>query len=82
MTPRIMSGMTEGDDLTAKELAAQYLDEQRGPETREENPLFRWERWISEDPERAWPVFVEIVALRSDDETLYQVSHRLRLLLW
>lgn len=81
--------MTEGDDLTAKELAAKYVaeleawvNEQRWPASSQESALFQWERWISSDPERAWPVFVEVVALRSDDETLYQVACRLRLLLW
>lgn len=41
-----------------------------------------WESWISDDPERAWPVFGEIVARRCDDEVLYQVGHRLRLMLY
>lgn len=84
-----MRPVAEGDDLTAKELAAKYVaeldawvNERQWPEEPGESALFQWERWISEDPERAWPVFVEVVALRSDDETLYQVACRLRLLLW
>jgi hypothetical protein len=84
-----MPGVAEGDDLTAKELAAKYVaeleawvKEQRWPKPPQESALFQWERWISDDPERAWPVFIEIVALRSDDETLDQVACRLRLLLW
>lgn len=84
-----MRGVAEGGDLTAKELAAKYVaeleawvNEQRWPGPPQESALFQWERWISDDPERAWPVFVEVVALRSDDETLYQVGCRLRLLLW
>lgn len=84
-----MPGVAEGDGLTAKELAAKYVaeleawvNEQRWPKPPQESALFQWERWISDAPERAWPVFIEIVALRSDDETLDQVAHRLRLLLW
>ena len=84
-----MLGVAEGDDLTAKELAAKYVaeleawvKEQRWPKPPQKSALFQWERWISDAPERAWPVFVEIVALRSDDETLDQVAARLRLLLW
>jgi hypothetical protein len=46
------------------------------------NALTEWESWIRDDPERAWPVFSEIVARRRDDEMLYQVGHRLRLLLY
>lgn len=72
----------------AKELAARYIEqldawtgEGRWVDPPQESALWEWERWIREDPERAWPVFVEIVALRSDDETLYQVAYRLRLLL-
>lgn len=82
-----MPAVAEGDDLTAKELAALYVA-QFGEWTtggrwveNEVSGLTVWERWISTDPERAWPVFPEIVALRRDDEMLYQVRHRLGLLL-
>jgi len=60
--------------MNASELARRYVEDENGA-------LREWEALITDDPERAWPVFVEIVALRADDETLYQVSHRLRLLL-
>ena len=40
-----------------------------------------WEELITDDPERAWPVFLEIVGQRRDDDTLYQVGRRLYLLL-
>jgi uncharacterized protein DUF6869 len=33
-------------------------------------------------PERAWPVYDAILRRKSDDETLYQVGARVRILLW
>jgi len=73
--------------VTADELAELYL--RQFDWTYEENilnygpyALTIWEEWISDDPERAWPVFGEIVARGRDDEVLYQVGHRLRLLLY
>jgi hypothetical protein len=79
--------MRIGDELSAVQVAELYL-EQLDRWIREEkwidggvNAITVWERWISKEPERAWPVFLEIIAQRPDDETLYQVSHRLRLLL-
>jgi hypothetical protein len=79
--------MTE--DLSSPEqLAASYLarfDWRRGrmpgppPRTR---TLSIWEKWIQEDPERAWPLFEALVRLRpNDDEVLEQVWYRLRQLL-
>jgi hypothetical protein len=47
----------------------------------EPNALFLWEELICHDAERAWPVFDEILARVSDDETLEQIWYRLRLLL-
>ena len=57
--------------------------EGRGPEPiLSFKPLTVWEDWIVSDPERAWPVFLEIVRLRpSDDEVLARVGSRIRLLL-
>jgi hypothetical protein len=75
------------DELSPEELAAFYVAQtgrfHRGEVQPEGEPsaLWVWEALISNDPERAWPVFVEIVALQPDDETLQQVSHRVRLLL-
>lgn len=73
--------------MTADELAKLYVKQHDW--TYEEHVLAYgpnattvWEKWISDDPERAWPVFGEIVARRRDDEMLYQVGHRLRLLLY
>lgn len=73
--------------MTAAELAELYL--KQFDWTYEESvlnygpyALSIWESWISDDPECAWPVFGEIVARRRDDDILYQVGHRLRLLLY
>jgi hypothetical protein len=70
-------------ELTAKELAARYVARQNGRERDEDerDPLWIWEEWITEDPERSWPVFEEIVALQHDDEILQQVGYRLGILL-
>lgn len=69
--------------LTAKELAARYVARQNGQprEEGERDPLWIWEEWITDDPERSWPVFEEIVAVQHDDEILQQVGYRLRILL-
>jgi hypothetical protein len=76
------------ENLTAEQLAARYLarrDWNEGRLTGVRPPggsLDIWERWIQYDPERAWPVFLELVRLRpGDDELLEQVWYRLRLLL-
>jgi len=73
-------------DMTAAELAELYL--KQFDFTYEEHVLSYgpyaltiWEKWISDDPERAWPVFTEILARRRDDEILAQVGYRLRLLI-
>lgn len=72
--------------MTPHELALLYLEQLRAydddvPAPREEpNALFLWEEWICDEPERAWPVFEEILARVSDDDTLEQVWYRLRLL--
>lgn len=40
-----------------------------------------WENLICEEPEKAWPVFVELLSRSNDDDTLEQISYRLELLL-
>lgn len=78
--------MVDRNELTPQELARLYI-EQLDSWAREEQAeeeiyaVNEWEELICDDPERAWPVFLEIVALRSDDETLIQAGFRLRLLL-
>ncbi|HYR97953.1 MAG TPA: hypothetical protein VEO58_03000 [Gemmatimonadales bacterium] len=75
-------------DISPQELARQYLVthdyyEGLGPKPqRRYRALSVWEDWIVSAPEKAWPVFEEIVRLRpDDDDVLEQVCHRLELLL-
>ena len=74
--------------MNAKAIATLYLKQSdrwvNGGEwvEGEVSALTVWESLITDDPEQAWPVFLEIVAQRQDDETLYQVGHRLYLLLF
>jgi hypothetical protein len=75
------------DELTFHQLAALYVAQHnryhRGEQDGQNEPaaLSIWEELIVGDPERAWPVFVEIVRLQSDDEILRQVGYRLGILL-
>ncbi|HWS71427.1 MAG TPA: hypothetical protein VN605_04905 [Thermoanaerobaculia bacterium] len=71
------------NELTAKELAARYVARQNGRArgADERDPLWIWEEWITDNPERSWPVFEEIVALQHDDEILQQVGYSLGILL-
>ena len=47
-----------------------------------EHPVWRWERWIIDDPERAWIVFEQLVRQAPEDiEVLERVAQRLELLL-
>jgi hypothetical protein len=72
-------------ELTPKELAEAYLRQLHGqvyPSAEESfNALYIWEDLICKEPERAWPVFLELLAGRNDDDTLEQISYRLELLL-
>jgi len=75
-------------DISPQELARRYLvthdyHEGLGPKPqRRYRALSMWEDWIVSTPEKAWPVFEEIVRLRpDDDDVLEQVCHRLELLL-
>lgn len=72
------------------EVAELYLKQIRRPDGEwperpegEPSAITIWEDLICrDDPELAWPVFREILIRRSDDETVYQVGARIRLLLW
>jgi hypothetical protein len=72
-------------ELTPRELAEAYLEELHDQEPfateKPFNAVFLWEALICEEPERAWPVFLELLARRDDDETLEQLVYRLELLL-
>lgn len=73
--------------LLAEELAVAYLSFVEGRlanvtlQSGEPNPVFEWEHLIIEHPERAWPVFVELLKQRGDDRALEQISYRVELLL-
>jgi hypothetical protein len=72
-------------ELTPAELAEAFLAQlhcQAPPST--EKPFkaaFLWEDLICEEPEKAWPVFLELLARRDDYETLEPIVYRLKLLL-
>jgi hypothetical protein len=72
-------------ELTPRELAEAYLAQlyDHAPPSTEKpfNAVFLWEDLICEEPEKAWPVFLELLARRDDDETLEQIVYRLELLL-
>jgi uncharacterized protein DUF6869 len=72
-------------ELTPRELAEAYLaqlyDQAPLSTDRPFNAVFLWEDLICEEPEKAWPVFLELLARRDDDETLEQIVYRLELLL-
>jgi hypothetical protein len=47
-----------------------------------EHPVWRWQRWIKEDPERAWQVFEQVVRQAPDEpDVLESVAYNLQLLL-
>jgi hypothetical protein len=72
-------------ELTPGELAEAYLAQLDGhaPHSTGKpfSAVFLWEDLICEEPEKAWPVFLELFARRDDDETLEQIVIRIELLL-
>jgi hypothetical protein len=72
-------------ELIPGELAEAYLAELHDPDPlltgKPFKAVFLWEHLICEEPEKAWPVFLELLARRDDDETLEQIVYRLELLL-
>jgi hypothetical protein len=72
----------EPEDLARDYL--EYLDvlQTAGHWTKSDpNPLSVWEDWIVNTPERAWPVFLELLRHRPDIWTLEQIRFRMRALL-
>jgi hypothetical protein len=66
------------------ELAADLIAWARGEPYAEgeEPPVWRWERWIRDDPERAWEVFLALVSRAADElEVMERVAQRLPQLL-
>jgi hypothetical protein len=71
-------------EITSKGLAAAYLQQLQGigPTSAESfDALYFWEDLIVNDPEKAWPVFIELLTQPQGDDTLEQISYRLELLL-
>jgi len=70
---------------TASELTADLIAWSRDEPhpDRDEAPVWRWERWIRDDPERAWMVFESLVRQEPEDvEVLERVAQRLEQLLF
>ena len=73
--------------MTPEELAAAlrefFLDDWvPGPDwAGGRNPVFEWEDWIANDPERAWPVFLRLLVHNWDDRGLELIAFRLESLL-
>lgn len=67
---------------TATELTADLIAWCRGepyPDRGDEPPVWRWERWIRDDPELAWLVFEALVRQAPDDiEVMERVEQRLQ----
>src|SRR5215510_4024682 len=72
-------------ELTPKELSEAYLRQLHSEDSDSEldsfNAVWLWEELICDEPEKAWPVFLELLARRQDDDTLEQIKFRLELLL-
>jgi hypothetical protein len=71
-------------ELTPEELTADLLAciRDRPFTDSGEHPIWRWQRWIKEDPERAWQVFEQVVSQGPDDpDVLESVTYNLQILL-
>ena len=71
-------------ELTPEELTADLLAIIRGLSCIDsgEHPIWRWQRWIKEDPERAWQVFEQVVGEAPlDPDVLESVVYNLQILL-
>ncbi len=71
-------------EITPTELSLDLLLWARDREypERDEHPVWRWERWIQDDPEQAWLVFEALIREVPDDaEVIEQLARRLELLL-
>jgi len=72
-------------ELTPKELSEAYLRQLRGEDSASAAESFDavdiWEDLMCDEPEKAWPVFLELLARPHDDDTLEDIASWLVLLL-
>ena len=72
-------------ELTPKELSEAYLRQLHGEDSASEAESFDavdiWEDLICDEPEKAWPVFLELLAQPHDDDTLEDIKSWLEFLL-
>ena len=69
---------------SVQELSTQLIAWARNREASwpDESPVFRWERWIREDPERGWAVLQQLVdRAPRDSEVMFQAAFRVPQLL-
>lgn len=70
-------------ELTPEALATAYLN-RREPIVLldgKHDPLWLWEAWISDDPEKAWQVFKLLLNHNNNDDALEQIVYRIHQLL-
>jgi Family of unknown function (DUF6869) len=72
-------------ELTPKELSEAYLRQLRGEDSASAAESFDavdiWEDLMRDEPEKSWPVFLELLARPHDDDTLEDIASWLGLLL-
>ncbi len=81
-TEAIFETMTLAE-LTPESLATAYLNGRQTIvlEDGGHDPLWLWEDWISDDPEKAWQVFELLLSNNNDDDALEQIVYRIHQLL-
>lgn len=70
-------------ELTPETLSTAYLNGREPIVLSDGNhdPLWLWEAWISDDPEKAWQVFEFLLNHNNDDDALEQIVYRIHQLL-
>ena len=70
-------------ELTPETLSTAYLNGREPIVLSDGNhdPLWLWEDWISDDPEKAWQVFELLLNHNNDDDALEQIVYRIHQLL-
>jgi hypothetical protein len=66
-------------ELAPETLAAAYLNGRQRLvlEDGEHDPLWLWEAWIADDPEKAWQVLELLLRNNNDDDALEQIVYRI-----